>query len=115
MRTAAKYRELAQDARRGRDNISTPILRRALNDLVDAYERQADAMEEWQAADALAGFDLPGHGRGILVSDRKPSSPSKPPRSWESFVIPALWERDDSDSDRRRRASEELTKRLSGT
>ena len=49
---------------------------------------------------------------GLLGTDQKPSPPSKPPRSWESFVIPALWERDDFDSDRRRRASEELANRL---
>ena len=114
MHNAAAYRKLAQDAREGRDSISTPILRRALNDLVVAYERQADAMDEWRAADSRAGIDLPGLGQGILVSDRKPPSPSKPPRSWDSFVIPALWERDDSDSDRRRRASEELAKRPLG-
>jgi hypothetical protein len=65
-------------------------------------------MEEWRAADAVACSDLQGQGGGILGADRKP------PRSWESFVIPARWERDDSDSDRRCRASEELAKWLLG-
>lgn len=114
MHTSVDYRKLAQDARQGRDSISTPILRRALNDLVVAYDRQADAIEEWRAADALAASDLPGQGQAVLVTDPRPTSPRKPPRSWESFIIPAMWERDDSDSDRRRRASEELAQRLVG-